>query len=364
MKLTTRLLSVIAFASLALLLPAGSNAENSEADESETLTSPLPDEIKSFFKTLLSNAKEKGPFEAISSLEAEFRAHPDDPKNRRDVIAALLILGDDMVKKDPKRAAEKFLNLDAYDDPAADNDALSGSFYLFLARGHALKGQTDTAAKRLRDAVDAGLENIGEIASDPSFASFESKDLSALIADLREIVIERMRPGVSKQIAAFQPIPFDFAVEATSGKLVSSEKLRGKLIIIDFWGTWCGPCVMEIPNLIRLKERYRERVEVVGLAYEKESGKTTIDKLQTFASKRGINYPICLGTDEIRDQVKMFSGYPTKLFIDEAGLLRFQITGSLSDTLLEAIILEILGRDQSPTEKDGAGQPAVRSESK
>ncbi len=120
----------------------------------------------------------------------------------------------------------------------------------------------------------------------------------------------------------------DFTLLDTEGQEVTLSKLRGKVVIVDFWATWCGPCIASFPTLKKAVEKYKSDPNVVFLfvnAWEtaKDKKKNAID----FMTKNG--YPFRVLMDE-KDQVITdyeVSGIPTKFIIDGTGKIRFESVG-------------------------------------
>ncbi len=130
------------------------------------------------------------------------------------------------------------------------------------------------------------------------------------------------RPVLSQDPGSEEPVvggpvieDFEFEVETISGKRLTQEDVRDKVVLIDFWGTWCPPCRRAIPHLVRLDAKYRDQgLVILGLNYEKIADTAKAEeRVRQFAERNGIKYPLALGTAEIRAQIPDFAGYPTML---------------------------------------------------
>ena len=128
------------------------------------------------------------------------------------------------------------------------------------------------------------------------------------------------------------------------GKDISLSDLKGKVVFINFWATWCGPCQDEIPTLIDLQNQYASKgFTVVGIAMDEE-GKSVVAPFVTKelydvkGQKLHINYPILLGTDEASDKFGGILGYPTSFLISRNGnqIMKFQGAPDL-DIITKAI---------------------------
>ena len=109
------------------------------------------------------------------------------------------------------------------------------------------------------------------------------------------------------------PMPVaSFSVRDLDGRTISSESLRGKVTIVNFWATWCPPCRAEIPDLIALQDRYRDQLQVIGVSQD-ETGPEVV---RQFAAEQHMNYPIVMSTPELE---RIFTGIyalPTSFVID------------------------------------------------
>jgi thiol-disulfide isomerase/thioredoxin len=88
-----------------------------------------------------------------------------------------------------------------------------------------------------------------------------------------------------------RPFHLDF-VDAIKGTQISMEKLRGKVVVIDFWATWCGPCIAEMPKMKSLYAEYKDKgVEFIGVSLDQPVEKGGLDKLKDYVATNGIEWP-------------------------------------------------------------------------
>lgn len=101
-----------------------------------------------------------------------------------------------------------------------------------------------------------------------------------------------------------------------SGGVVSTAALKGKVVIVNFWATWCGPCREEIPEMIRLQAQYKDTLQVVGVSEDDDVSPADVAK---FAKKAGINYPVIMVTDAIEQEFGGIAALPTSFLVNKDG---------------------------------------------
>ena len=124
----------------------------------------------------------------------------------------------------------------------------------------------------------------------------------------------------------------NFNIADLQGNQVSLDYdlFKGKVILVNVFGTWCGSCNAEIPHLVQFKQKYKNHdLEIIGIAFEREPEKAAKAKVRELIEKRNINYPILFGGQEKRAHVlstikglDRFSGYPTTIFIGRDGKVK------------------------------------------
>ncbi len=126
--------------------------------------------------------------------------------------------------------------------------------------------------------------------------------------------------------------------ELLSGEQFNVEDYKGKVLVLDFWATWCPPCKMEIPDLIEVKNEYSDKgVVIVGITHDEEA-ETDVPK---FARETGMNYVNYTNTDAIDDAYGV-TGLPTKVIYDAEGNEVFRRTGYMTKEQLVAEIEKYL----------------------
>jgi thiol-disulfide isomerase/thioredoxin len=125
--------------------------------------------------------------------------------------------------------------------------------------------------------------------------------------------------------ASAKKAPLTFTINDMHGKPVSLAALKGKVILLDFWATWCGPCKAEIPNFVALHEQYASKgLVVLGLSVD-----DTVDQLKPFVSQFKMTYPVLvgLGRDDVQDAFGPIWGIPTTFLISRDGRICRKNTG-------------------------------------
>jgi thiol-disulfide isomerase/thioredoxin len=116
-----------------------------------------------------------------------------------------------------------------------------------------------------------------------------------------------------------------FSLTDLEGHPVSSSELRGKVVLVDFWATWCQPCKKEMPGYQKLEDRYGSRgFMVIGLKFETMPDME--DPVQ-FAKGIGVRYPLAVATDDLKQKFGGIEGLPTTMLYDRNGVLRWKIIG-------------------------------------
>jgi thiol-disulfide isomerase/thioredoxin len=146
--------------------------------------------------------------------------------------------------------------------------------------------------------------------------------------------------GCGKSSQKKNPRPgFDFDLPDLNGKIVSLEDFKGKVLVINFWATWCPPCEEDMPKLNQLQKRYKnEGLVVIGIALDKDS----LNLVEPFVREKRIGYPILRGNEEVLGTVEDFSGVPTTLIVDPKGDIKKKYDGSFDKDDLEKSLRELL----------------------
>jgi len=165
----------------------------------------------------------------------------------------------------------------------------------------------------------------GQKHENESVAAEQNKSVSEKVAKNNTSQKPAARPN---RPPGSTPAP-DFTLATTTGELVSMSDLRGKVILLNFWGTWCGPCRMELPDFVKLYDKYnKDGLEIVGITIRRGE---SIKDVAKFQDQWGLNYLLLndINGNEVSEVTmaysqaigQMINGIPTTLVIDREGFI-------------------------------------------
>src|SRR5215475_8154091 len=126
------------------------------------------------------------------------------------------------------------------------------------------------------------------------------------------------------------PAP-DLNAKDVNGKELSLEAYKGKVVLLNFWATWCGPCRAEIPGLIRIQEVYKDRLQIIGMDVDDDDP----EQLRAFVKNRGINYPVAMTSAAVRLAYGGIAALPTVFVINQDSKVVQKHVGLFNPTLYE-----------------------------
>jgi len=130
-----------------------------------------------------------------------------------------------------------------------------------------------------------------------------------------------------------------FQLTSLDGKPLTLADSHGKVVLLNFWATWCGPCRAEIPDLVALQNKYKDRLQILGLVVDDDDQ----DAVKNFVAEFGINYPVALASDEIRLRYGGIAALPTSFMLDAEGRVVQKHEGLRDPLLYETEIRSLLG---------------------
>ena len=131
----------------------------------------------------------------------------------------------------------------------------------------------------------------------------------------------------------------DFTVRDLDGRTISTASLRGKVTLINFWATWCGPCRAEIPDLVALQQKYRDTLQIIGISQDEAPP----DVVRRFAADHKVNYPIVMMTAELEKQFPGIVALPTSFVLDRDARIVQKHVGMLTAATTEAEARSLAG---------------------
>jgi thiol-disulfide isomerase/thioredoxin len=126
------------------------------------------------------------------------------------------------------------------------------------------------------------------------------------------------------------PAP-ELKAKDVNGNELSLEAYKGKIVLLNFWATWCGPCRAEIPSLIRMQEAYKDHLQIIGMDVDDDDP----EQLRAFVKAQGINYPVAMTSLPVRLAYGGIGALPTMFVINQEGKVVQKHVGLLNPALYE-----------------------------
>jgi thiol-disulfide isomerase/thioredoxin len=132
----------------------------------------------------------------------------------------------------------------------------------------------------------------------------------------------------------------EFAVKDLQGREILSANLPGRVVLIDFWATWCQPCKQEMPGYQALLDRYGPRgLVVVGFKFDMM---VDAEDPLTFAHRIGVRYPLAVAPDDLKQRFGGIEGLPTTMLYDRQGILRKKVVGFEYTETFDSTVRQLL----------------------
>lgn len=133
-------------------------------------------------------------------------------------------------------------------------------------------------------------------------------------------------------------------LQALDGKTYSLDQLGGKPVILNFWASWCGPCRAEAPELVRLYEQFKGKIEIYAINV---TASDTIEDAKAFADEFGFTFPVLL--DEQAEVARRYGirPIPTTFFVNADGIIMGQVIGLVDSQSLEEKFKQLLRKDRT-----------------
>jgi thiol-disulfide isomerase/thioredoxin len=146
-------------------------------------------------------------------------------------------------------------------------------------------------------------------------------------------------PEAAACMANPKPANFDFTIKDVDGNQVSLASYKGKVVLLNFWATWCGPCKAEIPGFVRLQEKYRDQLVIIGYSVD-----DTAEKAKAYAAEYKMNYPILLGEgrEDVQDAYGPIWGIPASFIISKDGKVCRKHMGIAPEAVFEKEVVALM----------------------
>lgn len=142
-----------------------------------------------------------------------------------------------------------------------------------------------------------------------------------------------------------------FTVQTRDGRVLTADSLRGRVVLVNIWATWCPPCRAEMPALQQLASSHTDEPFVLlGLSVDRGPAAS----VDAFLRERGITYPNAIIDDNVLRAFGGVRGYPTSFLLDKRGVLRHTVLGPVAPLTLRPAIARLLREDAAPTRADSS----------
>jgi cytochrome c biogenesis protein CcmG, thiol:disulfide interchange protein DsbE len=136
-----------------------------------------------------------------------------------------------------------------------------------------------------------------------------------------------------------------WTANSLDGQRIGSDSLRGRVVLVNVWATWCLPCRAEMPLLQRMHERHRDAgFSLIGLSVDRGP----VSEVEAFLRDRGITYPVAIIGDDVVNAFGGVRGYPTSFLVDRRGTIRHAVIGPLAPASLELAVRRLLQEREPP----------------
>ena len=137
---------------------------------------------------------------------------------------------------------------------------------------------------------------------------------------------------------AADPAP-NFSLTTGDGKKVDLSKLKGKVVVVNFWATWCGPCRSEIPGMLEVYDKYKSKgLEIVGISLDRDGWKV----VTPYVEKTKMTYPVVLGNEDLVRAYGGIEAIPTTFIVDKKGNIAEKHIGYMSKDSFEKKVKKVL----------------------
>lgn len=144
------------------------------------------------------------------------------------------------------------------------------------------------------------------------------------------------RAGNAGAVGSMAPA---YALPDLDGKIVKNSDFLGKVVILDFWATWCPPCIKEVPEFVRLQSKYKDQgLEIVGLSLDEKGA----EDVRPFVEQHQVNYTMLIANDGTANAYGGITGIPTTFIVDKSGKIVKRFMGYTDPEVFEEAIRPLI----------------------
>ncbi|MFH0989485.1 MAG: TlpA disulfide reductase family protein [bacterium] len=140
-------------------------------------------------------------------------------------------------------------------------------------------------------------------------------------------------------LAQSKPMAPDFSLKTSDGKVIQLDQYKGKVVVVNFWATWCPPCRQEIPGFLKVYKSYRSKgLEIIGIALDQEGWEV----VTPFVKKQKLTYPVVIGTQDVVRKFGGIQSIPTTFLVDKSGTVVKRQVGYWDEQEFETAVKALL----------------------